>query len=283
MMVHKAPQDDVVRIVIQPTKGWRSIDFKELWLYRELLYFFTWKDIKVRYKQTILGVLWVILQPLITMVVFSIFFGKFANVPSEGVPYPVFVFAGLLPWTLFTQGVTRSVDRILSDTTLIKKVYFPRLLIPISASLSALIDFFVAFSILILLMFVYHFVPMLKGVVLFPFLVMLIFFCTIGVGCWLSAVNVMYRDVRYITPFFIQMGLFITPVIYPTTVVPERYVWVLYLNPMAGAIEAFRASLLGHKALPVLGLGLSAAIAALLFVSGIYFFRRMERQFADVI
>jgi lipopolysaccharide transport system permease protein len=282
-MANKAPQSDVVRIVIRPTKGWRSIDFKELWLYRELLYFFTWKDIKVRYKQTLLGVLWVILQPLITMVIFSIFFGKFAKVPSEGVPYAVFVCAGLLPWTLFAQGVTRSVDRILSDTTLIKKVYFPRLLIPISASLSALIDFFVAFGILILLMLFYHFVPMVNGIVLFPFLVILIFFSTIGVGFWLSAINVMYRDVRYITPFFIQMGLFITPVIYPTTVVPERYLWVLYLNPMAGAIEAFRASLLGHKAIPALGLGLSMAMAAIFFVSGIYFFRRMERQFADVI
>lgn len=283
MMVHKAPQDDVVRIVIQPTKGWRNIDLKEIWLYRELLYFFTWRDIKVRYKQTVIGVLWVLLQPLITMIVFSIFFGRFAKIPSEGIPYPIFVYAGLLPWTLFAQGLTRSTESLVSDSNLIKKVYFPRLIIPIAATLSALIDFFVSFLLLLMMMIFYGFIPSIAGFISSLGLVLLTFLCSIGIGFWLSSINVLYRDVRYVIPFVIHLGIFITPVIYPISMVPEHYRGLLYLNPMSGIIESFKASLLGYKSLPIAGIGASVAVTVIFLLTGVYFFRRMERKFADVI
>ncbi len=270
-------------LVIEPTKGWRNINLHEIWNYRELLYYFTWRDIKVRYKQTAIGVLWAIIQPVLTMIVFSVFFGKFAKMPSEGIPYPIFVYVGLLPWTLFSQGLTRSSESVVANSNLIRKVYFPRLITPASASLSALVDFIISFIVLVAMMVYYKSMPSISGIILFPFLVLLTFLCSIGIGFWLSSINVMYRDVRYAIPFVIQLGMFLTPVIYPVSIAPKGYEWLLYLNPMAGIIEAFRASVLGYKALPIFGLTLSVLITIIFFISGLFFFRRMERQFADVI
>jgi len=273
--------DDV--LVIKSTHGWRSIDLKEIWRYRELLYFLTWRDIKVRYKQTAIGVIWAILQPFLTMVVFSVFFGKFAKIPSEGIPYPIFVYVGLLPWTLFSQSLTRSSDSVVANTNLVKKVYFPRLITPVAAASSALVDFFVSFSILVVMMMFYKVTPSLTGVLLFPLLVLLTFLCSVGIGFWLSSINVMYRDVRYAIPFVIQLGMFVTPVIYPVSIAPEGYKWILYLNPMAGIIESYRASILGYKTIPVMGLTFSIVFTFVIFLSGVYFFKRMEKSFADVI
>ena len=269
-------------LVIQPTRGWRHINLREIWRYRELLYFFTWRDIKVRYKQTVIGVLWAVIQPFLTMVVFSVFFGRLAKIPSEGIPYPIFVYTGLLPWTYFSQSLSRSSESIVSSANLIRKVYFPRLVTPISASLSALVDFFISFAILLALMVYYKFLPT-TGVFLFPVLVLLTFLCSTGIGFWLSALNVMYRDIRYAVPFVVNLGMFLTPVIYPVSIIPERYSWILYLNPMAGIIESFRATILGYKSIPVFGLIFSVGITLLCFVSGVFYFRRMEKTFADVV
>jgi lipopolysaccharide transport system permease protein len=269
-------------LIIQPTRGWRHINLREIWRYRELLYFFTWRDIKVRYKQTVIGVLWAVIQPFLTMVVFSVFFGRLAKIPSEGIPYPVFVYTGLLPWTYFSQSLSRSSESIVSSANLIRKVYFPRLVTPISASLSALVDFFISFAILLALMVYYKFLPT-TGVFLFPVLVLLTFLCSTGIGFWLSALNVMYRDIRYAVPFVVNLGMFLTPVIYPVSIIPERYSWILYLNPMAGIIESFRATILGYKSIPVFGLIFSVGITLLCFVSGVFYFRRMEKTFADVV
>jgi lipopolysaccharide transport system permease protein len=269
-------------LVIQPTRGWRHINLREIWRYRELLYFFTWRDIKVRYKQTVIGVLWAVIQPFLTMVVFSVFFGRLAKIPSEGIPYPIFVYTGLLPWTYFSQSLTRSSESVVASANLIRKVYFPRLVTPISASLSALVDFFISFAILLALMLYYKFLPTI-GVFLFPVLVLLTFLCSTGIGFWLSALNVMYRDIRYAVPFVVNLGMFLTPVIYPVSIIPERYSWILYLNPMAGIIESFRATILGYKSIPVFGLIFSVGITLLCFVSGVFYFRRMEKTFADVV
>lgn len=269
-------------LIIQPTGGWKHINLAEIWRYRELLYFFAWRDIKVRYKQTVMGVLWAVVQPVLTMIVFSVFFGKLANVPSEGIPYPIFVYAGLLPWTYFSQSLTRSSQSIVANAGLIRKVYFPRLIAPASASLSALVDFFVSFSVFLFLMIYYKFSPA-KGIILFLPLVLLTFLCSLGIGFWLSALNVMYRDIGYIIPFFISLGMFLTPVIYPVSILPEKYSWILYLNPTTGIIESFRSALLGYKPIPAFGLTLSFVITLLLFVSGMLFFRKMEKSFADVV
>lgn len=267
---------------IQPSKGWRHIDFKELWHYRELLYFFTWRDIKVRYKQTFIGVLWAIIQPFLTMIVFSVFFGRLAKMPSEGIPYPIFVYVGLLPWTLFSQSLTRSAQSVVANANLIKKIYFPRLITPLAASTSALIDFFISFVILIFMM-VFYKVSFSWAWLALPLLVLMTFMCSVGVGFWLAAINVLYRDVRYAIPFVIQTGLFLTPVIYPVSIVSKKYSWILYLNPMAGLIETYRALLLGYKSVPILGLILSIVVTLMFFISGIFFFRRMEKMFADVV
>lgn len=270
------------KIVIEPSKGWRHINIKELWHYRELLYYFTWRDVKVRYKQTAIGVLWAILQPFLTMVVFSVFFGKFAKMPSEGIVYPVFVYAGLLPWTLFSQGLSRSAESVVSNSNLIKKIYFPRLIVPLAASGSAVVDFVISFLVLVGMM-IYYKVSFGLGWLFCPLLILATYFCSVGIGLWLSAINVMYRDVRYAIPFMIQLGLFVTPVIYPVSIAPKGYEWILYLNPMAGLIEAFRALLLGYKSVPVMGLSFSFGITVVFFISGVFFFRRMEKMFADIV
>jgi len=268
--------------IIEPKKGWIPIDFNEIWKYRELFYFLTKRDIKVRYKQTVLGGLWAIIQPFFTMIVFSIFFGRLAKLPSDGIPYPIFVYAGLLPWTYFANSITNSGNSLVGNANLITKVYFPRVIIPASASLAGLLDFFIAMTILFVMMVYYGLYPGVEIVIL-PFLIGLTFLCAVGVGLWLSAMNVQYRDIRYAIPFLIQIWMFVSPVIYPASLVTERYKWVLALNPMGGVINAFRACLLGHKPIDWTVLSISTIIILFLFFSGLYYFRKMEKTFADVV
>ena len=268
--------------VIEPKTGWVPVDFKEIWNYRELLYFLTKRDIKVRYKQTVLGGLWAVIQPAFTMLVFTLFFGKLAKMPSDGLPYPIFVYAALLPWTYFANAVSASGNSLVGSANLITKVYFPRIVVPASAALAGLLDFFIALFVLGALMIYYQFVPG-WGILLFPFLVALTFLCAVGVGLWLSALNVQYRDIRYAIPFLIQVWLFVSPVIYPMSLVKGNYQWLLALNPMGGVIHAYRASLLGHQPIDWSLLALSALIIVALFLGGLYYFRRMEKVFADVV
>ncbi len=242
----------------------------------------TKRDIKVRYKQTVLGGLWAIIQPVFTMIVFTLFFGRLAKIPSDGIPYPIFVYAGLLPWTYFANALSASGNSLVGSANLITKVYFPRLIIPASASLAGLLDFFIAMLVMGAMMIYYNFIPNI-GILLFPLLVGLTFLCAVGVGLWLSALNVQYRDIRYVIPFLIQIWMFVSPVIYPVSMVSEKYQWLLALNPMTGVIQAYRASLLGHKPIDWFLLGISTAIIFIIFLSGLYYFRRMEKTFADVI
>ena len=280
--------DRPTTIIIEPSRGWSALRLGELWEYRELLYFLVWRDVKVRYKQTTLGAAWAILQPLLTMVVFTIFFGRLAKVPSEGIPYPIFSFAGLLPWTFFSQGLSQSSNSLVGSANLIKKVYFPRLVIPISAVLTGVVDFAVAFVVLLGMMVVYGVAPTL-ALVLLPVLLVLAFVVALGAGLWLSALNVEYRDVHHVVPFFVQIWLFVTPVIYPSRIVTQHLVriglpgWVYGLNPMTGVIEGFRWALLGMGDPPWSLIVASSAVAVGLLASGLFYFRRMERTFADVV
>ena len=268
--------------VIEPKTGWVPVDFREIWNYRELLYFLTKRDIKVRYKQTVLGGLWAVIQPAFTMIVFTLFFGRLAQMPSDGLPYPIFVYAGLLPWTYFANAVSASGNSLVGSANLITKVYFPRIVVPASAALAGLLDFFIALFVLAALMIYYQFLPG-WGILLFPFLVGLTFLCAVGVGLWLSALNVQYRDIRYAIPFLIQVWMFVSPVIYPVSLVKGNYQWLLALNPMGGVIHAYRASLLGHQPIDWQLLTLSALIILAIFLGGLYYFRRMEKVFADVV
>lgn len=270
-------------IVIKHQKGWIPINFRELWAFRDLLYLLAWRDIKVKYKQTALGVLWAILQPFLTMVVFSILFGRLVKVPSDGIPYPIFVYAGLLLWNYFSSALSSSGNSLVASANLISKVYFPRLIIPASASLAGLLDLVISSVIFIGMMFYYNFTPNVSGIILIPALVFQTFIVAIGCGLWLSALNVEYRDFQYVIPFLVQLWMFVTPVIYPVTLFPERYRWLLSLNPMGGIIEAFRASVLGHQHINWGLLAISSVIAALIFISGLLYFRKVERSFADVI
>ena len=268
--------------VIEPKKAWVPINLKEVWKYRELLYFLTKRDIKVKYKQTVLGGLWAVIQPVFTMVVFTLFFGRLAKMPSDGIPYPIFVYAGLLPWTYFANAVSSSGNSLVGSANIITKVYFPRLIVPTSASLGGLLDFFIAMLVLVALMVYYHFIPGI-GVLLFPLLVGLTFLCALGVGLWLSALNVKYRDIRYVIPFLIQLWMFVSPVIYPVSMVKEKYQWLLALNPMGGVIKAYRAAILGHLPVDWTLLSISTGIILILLISGLFYFRRTERYFADVV
>ncbi len=270
-------------IVIRHQKGWIPVNLREFWQFRDLLYFLTWRDIKVKYKQTVLGAAWAILQPFFTMIVFSVLFGKLTRVPSDGIPYPIFVYAGLLPWNYFSSALSSSGNSLVASSNLITKVYFPRLIIPASASLSALLDFFIASIILIGMMFFYHFTPNAFGIVLIPVLIFLTFMIAVGCGLWLSALNVEYRDFQYVIPFLVQIWMFATPVIYPVSLFPDKYRWLLSLNPMAGIIEAFRAATLGHQPINWNLLVISSAVASLVFITGLIYFRKVERSFADII
>jgi lipopolysaccharide transport system permease protein len=275
-------------VLIEPTRGWISLRLGDVWEYRELLYFLVWRDVKVRYKQTVLGAAWAILQPLLTMVVFTIFFGNLAGVGSDGLPYPIFSYAALLPWTFFAQGLSQSSDSLVGSANLLRKVYFPRLVIPAASVLAGVVDFAIAFVVLFALMAHYGIWPS-ASVAFLPLLLLLAFATALGVGMWLAALNVQYRDVKYVVPFFIQLWLFVTPVIYPASRVTTKLAqlgiptWVYGLNPMVGVVEGFRWSLLGVGTRPGPLVLASAAVTTALLVSGAFYFRRMERTFADVV
>jgi len=268
-------------VVIQPTKRWSLLSFKDIWAYRELLFFLTWRDVKVRYKQTALGAAWAILQPLFMMIIFTIFFGRLAAVDSAGIPYPAFALAGLVPWTFFSNAITASGNSLVGSANLITKVYFPRLIVPAAAMLAGLVDFVLAFALLVLLMFYYQIVPTIQLLFL-PVLVLLTALFSLGVGTWFSALNVKYRDVRFALPFLIQLWLFVSSVILPSSAIPPKWRWLLRLNPMSGIIEGYRSALFGLPFdWPALGIASGLTILTLLYA--IYAFGRVERSFADII
>lgn len=277
-------------IRIQASSGWVPLQFRELWLYRELLYFLTWRDVLIRYKQTALGAIWAIIQPVMQMVVFSLFFGRLAGVPSEGIPYPIFNYAALLPWNYFANALLNSSNSLVTSSNLITKVYFPRLIVPISSALSGIVDFSVAFIVLIGMMIYYDATPgsgftiqIGSRTLLLPLFLLLALITALGVSLWLSALNVKYRDVRYVIPFLSQFWMFATPVIYPSSLV-ENPLWrtLFGLNPMVGVVEGFRWALLGTNP-PGPMMILSVLVSLVIFISGLFYFRRMEKTFADVV
>lgn len=268
-------------IVIEPRKSWFSFKGHELWQYRELLRFLTVRDIKVRYKQTVLGGLWAILQPFMSMLIFTIFFGKLAKIPSDNLPYPIFVYAALLPWQFFSNGISNAGNSLVANSNLISKVYFPRIIIPAASLGAGLLDLVIASFILLIMMFYYGIFPGLS-ILLLPLLLFGVIIATLGVGMFLSALNVAYRDFRYVIPFLVQFWLFATPVIYPVSIVPQQWRWLINLNPMAGLITAFRSAILGES-IPWADLSISCSVGIFLFIIGLISFSRMERRFADVI
>lgn len=270
-----------LEIVIEPGGAGLELGLHDLWRYRELLYFLIWRDIKIRYKQTLLGAGWAIIQPLFAMLLFTLFFGRLARIPSDGVPYPLFAYAGLLPWTFFANALTNSGNSLVGSSSLITKVYFPRVIIPAAATLAGLLDFVIAFLLLIP-MLIYYRIAVTWNLLLLPVFICLAVLLALGVGMWLSALNVKYRDIRYALPFLIQLWLFASPVIYPTSFMPERWRWVLALNPMTGIIEGFRASLFGGK-LEALTTLTSAALTITILIISFFAFRRVEDSFADVV
>ena len=276
-----AASTEAPRIVIRPSRGWVSLNLRELWEYRELFYFLVWRDVKVRYKQTALGAAWAIIQPFMTMVVFSLFFGRLAKMPSDGIPYPIFSYTALLPWNYFAQSLSRSANSLVGSANLIRKVYFPRLVVPLSSVLSGLIDFAIAFVVLIGMMLYYGIQPT-AATLLLPLFLLLAMVTALGVGLWLSALNVQYRDVRYVVPFLTQFWLFATPVVYPSSLLPEPWRALYGLNPMVGVVEGFRWALLGANP-PGSMMAVSVLVSLFLLISGAFYFRRMEKTFADVV
>jgi lipopolysaccharide transport system permease protein len=268
--------------LIRPSTGWVPLRLRELWEYRELLYFLTWRDIKVRYKQTALGAAWAVIQPFFTMVVFSIFFGRLARVPSDGAPYPVFAYTALVPWTYFATALTQSANSLVDHARLITKVYFPRLLVPAAAVVAGLVDFAIAFLVL-LGMLLYYGVPLTARILTIPLFLLLAAATALGVGLWLSALNVRYRDVRYTIPFLVQFWLFASPVAYPASLVPRQWRLLFGLNPMTGVVEGFRWALLGRADAPDRIVAVSALTVIAVLVGGVFYFRRVEKDFADVV
>ena len=280
--IQSAPASDVPVLRIKPSVGWVSLRLSDLWLYRELLYFLTWRDIKVRYKQTVLGVLWAILQPLLTMLIFTLIFGRVAKIPSDGIPYPLFSFSALVPWTLFATGLSQSSNSLVTSANLIKKVYFPRLAVPIATILASAVDFCLAFAVLLIMMGFYRVAPTIH-VIWLPFFLLLTFCTSLGVDLWASAMNVKYRDVRYVIPFVVQFWLFATPIAYPSSVLSKRWQLIYGVNPMAGVVEGFRWALIGKGTAPGPMLAVSALISLTILVTGAFYFRRMEKTFADIL
>ncbi len=274
------PAVPVVRI--RPTRGWRSLQLGELWEYRELLYFLTWRDIKVRYKQTALGAAWAIIQPFFTMVVFSLFFGKLAKVPSDGIPYPIFAYAALVPWTFFSNALSQSSNSLVQSANLVRKVYFPRLVIPVSSVISGVVDFVLAFIVLLAMMF-YYGIPLGWNALWLPLLLLLALITALGVGLWLSALNVQFRDVRYVVPFLTQFWMFATPIAYPSSLLEEPWRTAYGINPMVGVVEGFRWALVGTDTAPGPIVLASSMAALLIFVGGAFYFQRMEKTFADMV
>lgn len=273
---------DVPEIVIQPSKGWASLNLSEIWQYRELLYFLSWRDIKVRYKQTVLGAAWAILQPVFTMLLFTLIFGRLAKIPSDGIPYPIFAYAALVPWTFFANGLTQSANSLVSSSNLIKKVYFPRLIIPISTVMSGVVDFVLAFIVLLGMM-VFFKIPLSANVIWLPLLLLLALITALAVGLWLAALNAQYRDVRHAVPFLTQFWLFATPIAYPSSLLAEHWRTLYAVNPMVGVVEGFRWALLNTNNPPGMVIVVSALAAMGMLIGGAVYFKRMERIFADVV
>ena len=265
---------------IEPARGWFNLHLNELWKYRELLYFFVWRDVKIRYKQTAIGVLWVILQPLLTMLVFTLFFGKLAKLPSQGLPYPVFYFAAVVPWMYFSMALLNATNVVVDHQRVITKVFFPRLILPFSAVLSGLVDFAIGFIVLLIFTLSYGIRPTITALLL-PLFLLLAVLTALGVGLWLSALNALYRDVRYLMNFIVQFWMLASPVAYPSSMVPERYRWIYGLNPMAGVIDGFRWALTGHGQAPGSVLIASVSMVCLTVFGGLIFFSRMEGSIAD--
>lgn len=270
----------VVRI--DARRGWLALDLPELWAYRELLYFFVWRDIKVRYKQTVIGAAWAILQPVMTMLVFSLFFGKLAKIPSQGLPYPIFYYCALLPWMYFSTAMQAATNVVVEQQRVITKVYFPRVVLPISSVLSGLLDFAISFLVFVAMMIYYRIAPT-RAVIWLPVFTLLAVFTALGVGLWLSALNALYRDVRYVLPFLVQFWMFASPVAYPSSLVPAKWRWLYGLNPMAGVIEGFRWALTGHGQPPGALLAASSAAVGLLVVGGLIYYHAVEGKIADVV
>jgi lipopolysaccharide transport system permease protein len=268
--------------VIEPPRPWVPLDLRELWEQRELIYFLAWRDIKVRYKQTALGASWAILQPVFAMVVFSIFFGQLGRIPSDGLPYPLWSFAGLVPWTFFAQGLSQAANSLVMSQNLLRKVYFPRLAIPIATVLSVALDFAIAFLVLVGLMVFYGVQPTGRAIWVLP-LSLLAFVTALGAGIWFAALSVRYRDVRYVVPFLVQFWLFATPIAYPSSLLPARWRVLYAVNPMSGVVEGFRWALLGTNTAPGLMVAVSAITAIVVLVAGAFYFRRVERTFADLV
>lgn len=276
-----APSEQIT--LIQPMRGWLALNLREIWDYRELLFFLVWRDIKVRYKQTLLGASWAILQPVFTMVVFSVFFGRLAKIPSDGVPYPIFSYTGLLPWTFFAAGLANGANSLVRDSILVKRVYFPRLIPPVSAVVGGLPDFFLAFLVLIAMMIYYGLFPTLASVVWLPACLLLALMTAMGVGLWLAALNALYRDIRYVVPFLTQFWMYATPVVYPSSLLEEPWRTLYGLNPMVSVVEGFRWSLLRQSQPRLSMFALSLVTALILLVTGAFFFRRMEPHYADAL
>ncbi len=276
------PQVQVPHLRIRPSRGWTALHLRDVWEYRELLYFLVWRDVKVRYKQTLLGVLWVALQPLATTIVFTLIFGNLAKMPSDNLPYAVFALAGLLPWNYFAGAIGRGGSSLVGSANLISKVYFPRLIVPISSILAGLVDFAITFLLLVGLMLYYGYLPSVSWLLL-PFFLLLAIATALGVSLWLSALNVQYRDVGYLIPFLVQLWFFATPVVYPSSLIPAPWNVLYALNPVAGVVEGFRWALFGKGSAPGVMLLISTVVVAALVVSGLFVFKRMERTFADVV
>ncbi|MFZ5917481.1 MAG: ABC transporter permease [Chloroflexota bacterium] len=274
--------DGVPTIRIEPSKGWVSLKLRELWEYRELLYFLVWRDVKVRYKQTVLGAAWAIIQPFFTMVIFSVFFGRLAKIPSDGLPYPVFSYAALVPWTFFSQGLNQASNSLVQHANLIKKVYFPRLAMPIARLLAGGVDFVLAFIVLLGMMLAYGIVPTIN-ILWLPLFLLLALVTSLGTALWLSAMNVQFRDIAYTVPFITQFWMYATPIVYPSSMLPEPWRTLYGINPMAGVVEGFRWALLGTDTAPGPIIIVSSLTALALLVSGAFYFRRMEKTFADVV
>ena len=273
-----------IQTVIQPSKGWAMVDLKELILYRELIFFLTWRDLKVRYKQTILGVAWAVIQPVMTMVVFSIFFGGLAHVPSDGIPYPLFSIAGLLPWQLFENSMRNASKSLVANRNMVTKIYFPRVIMPLSSVLACVVDFFVALPILIVMMIVYGY-HVNWYILLIPYYLLLTVITSLGVSLWLSAMDVMYRDVGYVVPFITQLWMYLTPIAYGSTLISNpKWSFIYHLNPMVGVVNGFRSAFLGiYTQMPIQSMVFSALISLIILFGGLFYFRHMEKQFADLI
>jgi lipopolysaccharide transport system permease protein len=280
--MNKHISDNASVMRIEPTSGWISLKLKEVWNYRELMYFLIWRDIKVRYKQTVLGAAWAIIQPFFTMIVFTIVFGRIAKIPSDGIPYPIFSYAALVPWTLFASGLGRASNSMVGNSNLIKKVYFPRLCIPIAAILAGLVDFFLSFLMLIAMMFYYGITPSLN-VIWLPLFILLALTTSLGVSLWFSAMNVKFRDIGYIVPFITQIWLFMTPIVYPSSLLSEPWKTLYGINPMAGVVEGFRWALLSTDTSPQPIIIVSSLVAFTILIGGLMYFRRMEKTFADIV